>query len=111
MILRPQYRVPIQDNAMTYTEKSNSRNARGQSSAQSTCERSRKRAKILLDDDSDDEASGSGGISVEEGGNSSGDHILAVNQEYAQKFEHNKKREELQRRVYNVPYIVHKVLG
>lgn len=95
---------------MAYTEKSHSRDGKRQSSAQSSCERPRKKAKILLDDDSDYGASGSGEISGDEG-KSSGDHILAVNQEYAQKFEHNKKREELQRRVYNVPYIANKVLG
>lgn len=65
----------------------------------------------MLDDGSDNSASGSGEIPGEEEEKSSGDHILAVNQEYAQKFEHNKKREELQRRVYNVPYIAYKVLG
>lgn len=96
---------------MTYTEKSHSRDAERENSAQSICERPRKKAKILLDDDSDDSARGSGGSLVEEERNSSGDDILAVNKEYAQKFEHNKKREELQRCVYNVPYIVRKVLG
>lgn len=95
---------------MAYTDKSHSRDTKRQSSAQSICERPRKKAKILLDDDSDYGASGSGEIPGEDEGKSSGDHILAVNQEYAQKFEHNKKREELQRRVYNVPYIANKVL-
>ena len=59
-------------------------------------DRSQKRAKLLLDDSSDaDESlhSESGGVSVKhENG-----HILGVNQEFAQRFEHNKKREELQR--------------
>ncbi len=96
---------------MAYTDKSHSRDTKRQSSAQSICERPRKKAKILLDDDSDYGVSGSGEIPGEDEGKSSGDHILAVNHEYAQKFEHNKKREELQRRVYNVPYIANKVLG
>lgn len=96
---------------MAYTEKSHSRDAKSQRSAQSICERPRKKAKILLDDDSDYGATRSGEIPREDEGKSSGDHILAVNQEYAQKFEHNKKREELQRRVYNIPYKAHKVLG
>lgn len=50
-----------------------------------------KMARGLLSDDeaetSDDQV---GGIRVEEG--------LKVNQEYAKRFEHNKKREELQKR-------------
>lgn len=96
---------------MAYTEKFHSRDAKRQGSAQSTFERPKKKAKVLLDDDSDYGASGPGGISSEYEGKSSGDHILAVNQEYAQRFEHNKKREELQRRAYNVAYIAHKVLG
>lgn len=83
---------------MAYTEKSHSRDTKRQGSAQSTCERPRKKAKILLDDDSDNVERGRGEIFSEDEGKSSGDHILAVNQEYAQKFEHNKKREELQRR-------------
>ena len=95
---------------MTYTGKTPSKDVRRQGSVLSTSERPRKKAKILLDDDSDDGASESGGISVEEEGKPSDDHILGVNQEYAQRFEHNKKREELQRRVYNVPHR-HRSLG
>lgn len=95
---------------MTYTGKPHSRDANRQGSALSTSEPPRKKAKLLLHDDSDDGASESGGITVEEKGKSSGDHILGVNQEYAQKFEHNKKREELQRRVYSVLHH-HRSLG
>lgn len=104
------YVLCIPRNAMTYTGKHPSKNVTRPGSVLSTSERPRKKAKILLDDDSDDGTSESGGISVEEEGKPSGDHILGVNQEYAQRFEHNKKREELQRRVYNVPHR-HRSLG
>lgn len=89
---------------MTYTGNPPPKDVRRQGSVLSTSERPRKKAKILLDDDSDDGTSESRGIPVEEEGKPSGDHILGLNQEYAQRFEHNKKREELQQRVYNVPH-------
>ena len=105
---RPSLLIPR--NAMTCPEQSHLRDAKRQNSA-SIRERPRKKVKTLLGDDSDDGASGSGEIPLEEGGNSSGSHILAVNQEYAQRFEYNKTREELQRRVYNASHLAHKSLS
>lgn len=58
----------------------------------------RKKVKQLLADDSstssDDDASGGALLHPEEVSN-----VLAVNQEYARRFEHNKRREELHRRM------------
>lgn len=55
----------------------------------------KKQKKQLLDDDSSDENELDGGTSL-----SNGDAGFKVNEEYARRFEHNKKREELQRRSY-----------
>ena len=70
-------------------------------------ERPQKKSKILLSDDGssdNDERSASG--HYEGQGTSSGDqyaeNIITVNQEYARRFEHNKKREERQRRGWNL---------
>ena len=64
-------------------------------------QRPRKKTKVLLEDDS--EGDGSHGSysrenSAKVDNSSSNEHILAINQEFAQRFEHNKKREERQRR-------------
>lgn len=63
--------------------------------------RPRKKTKTLLEDDSE----GDGSLdsypreaSTKPDHSSSNGHILATNQEFAQRFEHNKKREERQRR-------------
>lgn len=63
--------------------------------------RPRKKTNILLEDDSEGEGSldsYSTEIAAKSDNSSSNDHILAINQEFAQRFEHNKKREERQRR-------------
>lgn len=58
-----------------------------------------KRAKILLDDASSDEDSSSagGGVAVVERKSHLDEPKLRINEDYARKFEHNKKREEIQR--------------
>jgi protein KRI1 len=54
-----------------------------------------KRSRKLLDESSDDEVDdGAGGVRLN-GGTSP---ILKINTEFATRFEHNKKREELQQR-------------
>lgn len=67
----------------------------------SNSHRPRKKTKILLEDDSEGEGSldsYSTEVSAKSDNSSSNDHILAINQEFAQRFEHNKEREERQRR-------------
>ena len=66
-------------------------------------ERPTKRLKALLeeDDTSDEEDSVSGndrGVLALNDDSGSGGHGFRVNHEFARRFEHNKKREELQRR-------------
>lgn len=61
----------------------------------------RKKTKVLLEDDSegdDSHGSYSRENSAKLDNSPSNKHILAINQEFAQRFEHNKKREERQRR-------------
>lgn len=75
------------------------------SPASNPSDRPQKRTKILLDESSDEDDSlhsYSGGISVKHESGPTTDHVLAVNQEFAQRFEHNKKREELQRRAFSL---------
>ena len=70
-------------------------------SPSSNSHRLRKRTKLLLEDDSEEDGSldsHSRGVSASPDNSSSNDHIFAINQEFAQRFEHNKKREERQRR-------------
>lgn len=66
-------------------------------------ERPTKRLKALLeeDDTSDEEDSVSGsdsGVLLRNDDSESGGHGFKVNHEFARRFEHNKKREELQKR-------------
>lgn len=66
-------------------------------------EQPQKRIKALLEeDDHSDEDGGSlnstGGVPVEDGKPSAHGHGFTINAEYARRFEHNKKREELQKR-------------
>ncbi|KAI9765632.1 MAG: KRRI-Interacting protein 1 [Candelina submexicana] len=60
-------------------------------------ERPAKRAKILLEDNGSEEGSDSQSLNAEIPIN--GDHSLSfkINEEYAKRFEHNKRREEMQR--------------
>ena len=51
----------------------------------------KKQRKALLDDSSDESGDELGGVNLAEG------QAFKVNEEYARRFEHNKKREELQR--------------
>ena len=65
-------------------------------------ERPQKRIKALLEeDDTSSEDGGSpndaGGVPVDDGKPSVNGHGLTINEEYARRFEHNKKREELQK--------------
>lgn len=59
-----------------------------------------KRTKLLLNDDSpDSDSSRAGGLPVSEGANPSAENGFTVNEDFARRFEHNKKREELHRRL------------
>ncbi|PGH08381.1 protein KRI1 [Blastomyces parvus] len=53
----------------------------------------KKQKKLLLDDDSSDESSDNGGVALLDNGDNVG---FKINEEYAKRFEYNKKREELQ---------------
>lgn len=64
--------------------------------------RPKKRTKTLLDEDSssnDDRSSSrdAEGVLVGQGKSSSNGHAFTINQDYARRFEHNKKREEQQK--------------
>ena len=64
--------------------------------------RPRKRTKTLLDEDSsssssNDDHNSSRDAEVADDKSSSNGHGFTINQEYAQRFEHNKKREEQQK--------------
>lgn len=56
---------------------------------------SKKPRKLLEDGSSSDSGDESGGVPI---GNEAGDFI--INEEYARRFEHNKKREEVQQCMY-----------
>ena len=70
-------------------------------SSQLEPERPRKKTKTLLEADASDEesvtSSSFGGVSVGKHGRNESSGVFTVNQEFAQRFEHNKKREELHR--------------
>lgn len=60
-----------------------------------------KKPRKLLDDDSSDSGDEDGGVSI--GNHDAG---FKINEEYARRFEHNKKREELQQCMFCFnPYI------
>ena len=70
--------------------------------------RPQKRTKTLLneDDSSDSEDSSSRatqGILQEQNEHKFNGHGFTINQEYARRFEHNKKREEQQKREWKIP--------
>lgn len=52
----------------------------------------KKQKKFLLSDDSENESSDEGGVQLAEG------KFFKINEEYARRFEYNKKREEVQKR-------------
>jgi hypothetical protein len=54
--------------------------------------------KLLEDDSSSDSGDESGGVPL---GDSSEGVAFKINEEYARRFEHNKRREEMQQRMYN----------
>lgn len=60
-----------------------------------------KRTRVLLKEDSEGETSADGSRSgaVNDSNVSATDYVLAVNQDFARRFEHNKKREELHQRM------------
>lgn len=72
------------------------------SSATSEGNRLEKRARVFLSEDSDGEscADGSQIGSADDKKVSASNYVLAVNEDFARRFEHNKKREELQQRMY-----------
>ena len=63
-----------------------------------------KRVKLLSDDETSandsTKSSRAGGVVVRENTKSSKSEGFTINSEYAQRFEHNKKREELHRRTF-----------
>lgn len=59
---------------------------------------SRKKTKLLLEDDIDE---GNHSQDLELHSKNSEEHIFAINKDFASRFEHNKKREELQQRKFN----------
>ena len=63
-----------------------------------------KRVKLLSEHESSASdsttSSGAGGVAVRETTKSSKSEGFTINSEYAQRFEHNKKREELHRRTF-----------
>lgn len=79
------------------SEKLDIRTSKRKSSPLNNSHRPRKITKILLEEDSE----GGGSLSSDSREVSTkpdtNDHILAINQDFAQRFEHNKKREERQR--------------
>ena len=57
-----------------------------------------KRTKLLLDNEnSDNDSDASGGVSINGHENDVASNGFTVNQDFARRFEHNKKREELHR--------------
>lgn len=58
---------------------------------------SKKSRKLLDDESSSDPGDESGGVPI---GKQSEDLGFKVNEDYARRFEHNKKREELQKRMF-----------
>ena len=66
-------------------------------------ERPEKRTKPLLEDNTSDEESGCsvfGGVPLERQISPINEKGFTINQDFAKRFEHNKKREELQKRTY-----------
>lgn len=64
-----------------------------------------KKSRTLLDDDSSsDSGSESGGVRID-----NNDNGFKINEEYARRFEYNKKREERQQRMYAALFYVFKV--
>ncbi len=61
-------------------------------------QRPAKRAKILLDDSGSEEGSDAQSLHAEVSNSDAHPSSFKVNEEYAKRFEHNKKREELQSR-------------
>lgn len=59
---------------------------------------SRNKTKLLLEDDIDE---GNQSQDSELHTKNSKEHVLAINKDFACRFEHNKKREELQQRKFN----------
>lgn len=64
--------------------------------------RPEKRARVLLSEDSDGDSSANGSKTglTDDSKVSASNYVLAVNEDFARRFEHNKKREELQQRMY-----------
>ena len=63
-------------------------------------------AKVLLDDSTSEDGSEdgiSGGVPLHEDSDHTPEQGLRVNEVYARRFEHNKKREELHRREHRIP--------
>lgn len=68
-----------------------------------------KRTKLLLDNESSDKDSdSSGGVSINEDGKNIATNGFTVNQDFARRFEHNKKREELHRCTFPCLLLSHK---
>lgn len=62
----------------------------------------KKPRKLLDDDSSSDSGDESGGVPITD----QSEPGFKINEEYARRFEHNKKREELQKRMYSLLAII-----
>jgi protein KRI1 len=59
-----------------------------------------KKARMILDNSSDDDSDdNSGGVTLKNGAASSDNSGFKINADYARRFEYNKKREELSKRM------------
>lgn len=56
----------------------------------------RKKFKAMLANDDSDSEDSHGGVPLQ--ANNDAHHVLSINQEFARRFEHNKRREEVHRR-------------
>lgn len=65
---------------------------------QNGSDRPAKKAKLMLDDSDNSDGSDSDGLNGVSLSNDPKEVLLKVNEEYARRFEHNKKREEKQQR-------------
>lgn len=55
-----------------------------------------KKMRTLMDEDSSDSGDDSGGVPINTKSSGNG---FSINEDYARRFEHNKKREEVQKRM------------
>lgn len=76
------------------------RNVKKRDVALNESPRSGKRTKVLLEDNADEDTHSKKPITSENALTDVNEHVLSVNQDFARRFEHNKRREELQQRQF-----------